>query len=731
MAVHFSYRNRILSIFLPLLLMMIVQIRGYSEVIQIVPAGPLEFIQLGNIPKILTSAYLTDAANADLVIAYETPHISLYRSGRLTTVRIDFSVSLLTVISKPDSPDKLVCVAKGAPEVFIVSYDAERGLFHKEWSITLQEQPYLLKAGDITGNGKTDLLLLMHNKNGVAVLRNKGDDTYGEVEMLFDDLLISDFQVLDLNGDGIADFILHDPIKNALRVHYGFGQLVFSLERNHPLPASIDSFNAVRLFDKAVFDLVTVSQENRNINIYMGDGMGRYSLFQRQPLKSKINGLIFTDLFGNDLPDMVMAESETGIIRFFRNYGKHGFAPAGTVKIEKGIRDIIPYTGDIPGERFLSFMDVRNRRLVLLELLPSVKEFFPRHLALGSEPEDMVTANLFGGELPELYILCPESGTVSIYWFDMKFRLNHTVVELPGRPDRLFVHHGPAGRTKLVVSDRQTDSITVVSMRVDRNEANIYGIPADFGSEVIHLGLTSDERFRISTYSFFGERKIVQLSLFEQIGSDEYIERTVSPIEEERMIALEVEDISGNGLVDMVYLYRRAEDRVLSMTAAFNDDDYIFKRRGNVIEFNGKQFSRGFILSEKVDENDKVHFLVYLETDGEENGHLYRVLGDGEGLLTVIGGWEGRISIPGPKWLSTVSSPGKIYNDIVYYNDAASRIELVRSGSEGDLTAPAVIKDEIKGLTSCTVYSDPTGNIHMLVAGRREMPYTDINRIDE
>jgi hypothetical protein len=711
-----------------LVLLLLVPVRGSANVIRNVPVGPIEFIPLGATPNNLISARVSGARHPDLIVSYDSPLISVIQGSVITTVDLPFAISLLAPVGRPGTADLLACVPVQTGDLHLLAYNPADDSFSSAGSMRLAHRPYVLQAADVTGNGLDDLLLLLQDQNGVAMIRNLGDGSFGEVEMIFEDVLVSDFQVLDLNGDGINDFILYDPIKNLLRVHYGFGQTVFSLERQHPLPESLNLFRAVPFIDESIYDLVAVYPETRNVHIYMGDGFGRYSRIQSHSLTSRVNSILFVDLFGNDRPDLVVAERETGIVRLYRNAGKLGFDSAGAIQLDRGIRDLT-VVSDGSGERkAVCLLDVRNDRLIILRLLPAVSDFLPTHLALGSEPSDMVVANLFGGELPELYVLCQRAGTISVYWFDRAFRLTHTMVDLPGNPDRLYVHRGPLGRTKLVVSDRESDFITVVSIHWERFEANIYGIPAAAGSDVIHLGLSRDDTFQFSTFTT--GRGDAVLSLYEQIGSDEYIERTVSPIEEDRMLALDVVDISGNELVDMVYVYRRAGDPAVYMASAFSDREYVFRRKGAALALPDTAATRGFLLSENSGSDGPATLLVYLDRDGEAGGRLYRVRADREGGLTLLGERSGGKVVPSAKSVQLVQLPGNPFPDVVYYNAMRGRIETNRSAPDGSFMDTQGIL-AIDDIGSFAVYSEPMGAVQMLVVGRKGSPYVSVVRIDE
>jgi len=703
---------------------------SHADVLKNVPVGPIEYIPLTSKPHTMITARVTGQDEENLIITYESSLLSIFDANNWKHIDLDFSVSLIEPIRTNDDNDLLVCIPRNSDEILIMRYNKVDKTIEEVYQQNVTNTPYYLQTTDVTGNGYMDIVVLLENQTGVGVLRNRGNDTFDDIEFLFDEILVSMFRVVDLNGDGLNDFILYDPIQNMLRFHYGFGDLMFALERHFPLPGSINYFDFVPIADDPIYDLVTLFPDEQRFRLYLGDGLGRYTLTQTHDVTSARNTFLFTDLFENKRNDLVVAERETGKLHLYRNSTQRGFEPAGYIQLPVGIRDMAILENKQTSKDDLYILDIEHDRLIILGRLPAVKDFLPSKLALASEPSDMVVANLFGGELPELYILCEKAATISVYWYNRRFELNHTMISLPGNPNRLYVHKGPPGKTKLVVSDDKSDLITIVSMKWDQMDADIYGIPAIAGSEVIYLGLTPDQRFQFGTLAFVSNDNAPMLSLFEQIGSEEYIEHTITPVQEEYLLALDVVDLTGNDAVDIVYMYRSNVDNEVYLSSALNDSMYVYRRHSHVLSLNNSSVSRGFLLSENITGVDGNSFIIYLNDKNAKNGRLYRVTGDQHGTLSLLEQNSGGKLIKSSADIFLMLSPDRNFSDIVYYNTLTSSIEMIQSTGDGLFLPPKLIM-RVDNLSSFSVYSEPVGEVHMLVVGRKGKPYTEISRIDD
>lgn len=709
---------------------MFISVCIYADNIPNVPLGPLEFISLDFKPNSMTTARITGGDTDDLIITYERPGITIYSGDSRAFIDTEYAVSLIEPIRKRNDTDLIACVPFNRAEIQVLRFDAVKNEFGRVWSKELQSSPYMLKSADVSNNGFNDILLLLQGQPGVGVIRNNGGGRFGELEFLFDDILVSMFQVVDLNGDGINDFILFDPIQNVLRFHFGFGRMSYSLERYHTLPASINYFHALPIAEEGIYDFVAAFPDNREFRVFLGDGLGRYSHIQTRSISSQRYSFLFTDLFYNRRPDLVVAERGTGKLRLYKNKGKDGYEPAGTVQLTGGIRDIAVWKNPETGMNELYCIDIDENRLIKLKLLPAVQDYLPENLALASEPSDMVVANLFGGELPELYVLSKEAATISVYWYNRAFELNHSMISLPGNPDRLYVHPGPEDRIKLVASEIESDHITIVSMEWDTFDAHVYGIPAMTGSEVIYLGLTQDDQFRFGTISFPEQTESPILSLFDQIAKDEYIERTITPVNEGSMLALDVIDLTGNNAVDIVYMFPGENGEGVYMTSALNDSAYVFRRQEESLVLDGSTVTRGYIFSEKRTTDLHTSFIVYLDDDEKRDGGLFRITGDRNGLLSLLTANSGGKRIRSRNHVYLMPSYHSTFNDVIYYNALTEQIEIIYSNPHGEFTGHKPLK-RANDLTAFTVYSEPFGEIHMLVVGRKGKSYIEVSRIEE
>ncbi len=720
------------SVLYPLLIAacMLMHTPAHADFIHNVPAGPIDFIQLDARPNNMITARFSAGGRRDLIITYETPALSIFSNEIHTTVELEYVISLIKPLRKTDTTDLIACIPVNKNEVHVLRFDPQEKILKKHWSKELSNPVYMLHTADVSNDGHDDLLLLLQDRPGVGIMQNNGDGTFREIEFLFDDILVSLFQVVDLNGDGINDFILYDPIQNVLRFHYGFGRMIFSLERYHALPAALNYFHALTIVEDAIHDMVAAFPDAGEFRVYLGDGLGRFTHIQTRSLSSRTHTFLFTDLFDNKRPDLVIAERETGLLRLYRNNYQRGYEPAGYLMLPRGVRGITARKNSETGQYNLYVLDIENSRLIVIGLLPSVMEYLPHKLALASGATDMVAANLFGGELPELYVLCKDSGTISVYWYDRSFRLNHSMISLPGNPDNLYVHRGPKDRMKLVISDKESDLITIVSIRWDRLDANVYGIPAMAGSDIIHLGLTPDGKFQFGMLVFAAQTNIPTLSLFEQIGSDEYIERTITPVQEGGMLALDVVDITGNDMVDIVYMFREENEKEVYITSALNDSAYVFRRQGDTLTLEDSTATRGFLISESMPWKQSTSFIGYLDEHGKKNGRLFRIRGDSDGLLSLLSSNSGNKIITSPNDIFVLQSRTGSFNDIVFYNALTERIEIVYSKEDGSFMPPKPIK-RVDDLSAFTVYSEPIGEVHMLVIGRKGKSYVEISRIEE
>jgi hypothetical protein len=669
-----------------------------ADVVNEIPFGPIEYIELPAVPTAMILAKFGQHSSASLIISYVDAVISITPAGSSNrdhiTVLLDTPAEQLAAIENENGSDYLVVVPAGKPVIEVYRYDRSQRMLILIWSGKFEGIPYSVMAYDITGDGRSDILALFTDRPGIGILRGKGNGTFTDPEFFFEDVIVAQFEILDLNGDGLPDIVLYDPIKNTLRFHYGFGDLVFALERTMPLSGTVSRFAMLPLGDDTVMDLLVSFEDENVLAVYLGDGLGRYTGVQYLPMREPAHRIIYKDLFRNGSTDLVIFEKKTGSVSIYRNVRDRGFVFTGSLVIGSGVIDLMPVLNEQSGLVDLFFRDRNRNRITILRSLPSEPGYLPKRLALAGPPVQIhAESGNFDKTGDHIFILSHPGSAISVFWYDKDHRLRHRMIQAPGLPEEFYVYNITDDRTKILVLNKRSDLITVLSINWITLDANVYGIPAPPGSEVVYLGSLKGNRFQFGTLIGPGRSAAASFSLFEQFGEDEYIERNITPVTEERLVSLEAVDVSKNSIIDLAYLYNDKPGSDVYLALALSDSQYVFRTIGAPLTVGDSTVSRGFLVANGKKNSDSgiTELIGYLERGGNR-GRLVRATGTSSGALTFIDeSGDDKLHIRSMRDIYMFNAFGKRFHDLVYLNAAKNRIECLPSDSTGLFIDPVGI----------------------------------------
>ncbi|MEK7707269.1 MAG: VCBS repeat-containing protein, partial [Verrucomicrobiota bacterium] len=271
-----------------------------------------------------------------------------------------------------------------------------------------------LTAGDLNGDGRTDLVLLAENH--VYFLAQKEDHTLAEPEKIPLSSPVKSVQVLDVDGDGRSDLLLvnwDSPTPFRFRLQNAAGQL--EPENYFTLPP-IRSYWADNLEKNRHTFVMTIALNSGRAQISEFarnpaeplTGAFRQGQFQVLPLNKTDKarrGLLWADVNGDGRTDLLVAEPEGGQISIYLQKPDGSLASAKTFPTLAGVSDlaVADWDGDGKPEIFLLSSDERQvgvTRFDEKERLP-----FPTLIPFDGKPLVLAVGALQPGAKPTLAVL--------------------------------------------------------------------------------------------------------------------------------------------------------------------------------------------------------------------------------------------------------------------------------------------------------------------------------------
>jgi hypothetical protein len=287
-----------------------------------------------------------------------------------------------------------------------------------------QLNPNALAAGDLNGDGRTDLALLGDN-GSVYFLAQNADHTLAEPQKIPYSGTPKAVQIVDVNADGKNDLLLVDfdsPTPLRFRLQNDAGQLGPEIYFKIP---PIRSFYLDNLGGGATNYVVTIVQSS---------GRAEVSEFTRQPAETLSGalkrgqfqilpliktdaaqrGLLWADVNGDGRPDLLVAEPASGQLSVYLQQADGSLAPAKTFPALAGVSQIAVADMDGDGKPSIFLLSQDERAVGVTQFDKHGRLPFPTLLPLDGKPLAMAVGPLKHGAKPTLAIIMDKDGQRSL-----------------------------------------------------------------------------------------------------------------------------------------------------------------------------------------------------------------------------------------------------------------------------------------------------------------------------
>ena len=354
----------------------------------------------------------------------------------------------------------------GEPKELIVQYNNGTNGWSEpqRWPISDgQLTPLAMAAGDLNGDGRTDLVLL--GENSLYFLAQKEDHTLAEPVKIPFSSDVKAVQIVDVDGDGLQDLLLVNwDSPHALRIRLQDATHQLGPETYFAVP-SIRSYIFEDLDGDGKPELVTIAQNSGQAQVYdllkkaaeplAGDfAKGQFQIVPLNRTKKAHRGLCWADLNGDGLPDLIVAEPDSGQLSLYLQKPDGTLATPRVFPTFTGVSDIAVADWDGDGTPEIFLLSEDEHQVGLTRLDKSGRIAFPTILPLEGKPLAMAVGSLKPDAKPVLAVLMDQDGkrVLSIVDSDQKPKNTKLSDSFTSNPASMAFHDvDQDGRMDLVI----------------------------------------------------------------------------------------------------------------------------------------------------------------------------------------------------------------------------------------------------------------------------------------
>ena len=348
----------------------------------------------------------------------DLPPDSRFRIESIASEKRIFSL----VVTDLDGDGRPDIAYYGEPKELVVLYN--RGTngwsLPKRWPIEDgQLSANALCAGDLNGDGRTDLVLL--RENFTYILPQKDGHTLGEPQKIPFSGAVKSVQVVDIDGDGRSDLLLvnwEDRNPFRFRLQKPDGELGLEI---YFTSVPIRSYWADNLEENKKTQIITIAQNSGRAQISEFtrkpaeplSGSFSQGQFQVLPLtrtdKAR-RSLLWADVNGDGLPDLLVSEPESGQISLYLQQEDGSLAAPKTFPTLAGISDLAIADWNDDGKPEIFMLSADERQVGVTRLDEKQRLPFPTLISLEGRPLAIAAGKLQAGVQPVLAVIVEQEG---------------------------------------------------------------------------------------------------------------------------------------------------------------------------------------------------------------------------------------------------------------------------------------------------------------------------------
>jgi hypothetical protein len=210
--------------------------------------------------------------------------------------------------------------------------------------------PPSVAIGDLSGDGKPDLVAANYGSNTVSVLLGNGDGTFGaNVDYGTGSNPLS-AAIADVNGDGKLDLAVANNGSTTVSVLVGNGDGSFGAKvdygtgsNSHPASIAVGDVNG-----DGKPDIVTANSGSNSVSVLLGSGNGTFGGYVDYGTGSGPFSVAMGDVSGDGKPDLAVANSNSNTISILLGNGDGTFG--AKVDYGTGLDPLSVAIGDVSGD---------------------------------------------------------------------------------------------------------------------------------------------------------------------------------------------------------------------------------------------------------------------------------------------------------------------------------------------------------------------------------------------
>jgi hypothetical protein len=462
--------------------------------------------------------------------------------------------------------------------------------------LQLALSPGRIVFGDINNDKRTDFIVFDRESPGAMPYYGMGNEKFRPGKLLAPDNAVGDLKLVHLNNDSLLDIVLYDWVRSEIHLLYGVGQGKFLDQATIPVEGEVRDLNVATLVPRGNLDIILSCRRPAKVEILQGDGLGDFRVAQRLALKEPFLSTMIGDVNGDGFGDIVGLDTSS-VLHAFLNSGDNTFEEHLDFVVGRKVEQFALGSGSDAGNPDAFCIDNGTRQLISLRnaqravpLVDSVE------FATGERPRGTIIGDVNGDGLNDLALVTGISNTIAFYLNRGKPGIiGQMSYSLPEGAHDLAFYSLVDSTARFLIS--HTESNQVSSFALDERERTTTNatIGTERGVEFLYWDALRSPAVDFFCFSPSTTSTASSLTLFEEIESHQFIERSFRLSPSNTLLGAGVGLLNRDTIPDVAYVYRNNLSGKYELAVSPGDSLYTFRQKSFTMELPDKNITRTYV----------------------------------------------------------------------------------------------------------------------------------------
>ena len=462
--------------------------------------------------------------------------------------------------------------------------------------VRLPVTPAGIVFGDLNGDKRTDFVVFDRESPGAWPYFGSGYETFKQGKILAPDNAIGGMKLVHLNNDSLIDIVFYDWVRSEVHLLYGVGQGKFLDQAIFAIDGEVRDFVVSPLTVNGNLDIILACRQPSKLEILQGDGLGDFKVTQRIALKEPLISIAVEDVNSDGYQDIVGIDGNS-VLHAFLNGGDNTFDDRLDFVAGRDVDQFVLHRAGQQGLADAFLLDKASQQFVTLSNgQHTIRLADSIDLSTGISPRGVAIADLNGDGTNDVTLVTGGSNSISFYFNDGGSGFfGQTGYSLPASPHDVAVHSFGDSVARILISYPESKQVSLFTLDEREHTSTNATIGTERSVEFLYWNGLRKPAIDFFSFSPPTSSAPASLTLFQEIGSHQFIEQSFRLPPSNTLLGAGVGRINDDKIPDVAFVYRNNMSGKSELAVSLGDSVNAYRQKSFSLELADKNFGASYV----------------------------------------------------------------------------------------------------------------------------------------